>query len=184
MQELTAKYPGFCIKKALHTFSMVINNGTPINNMSLYVLSDSERFCAKVSKIELGHEQTASIIQQQLGGDVNQFLEQVEDEYIRLYVDILGALPSELSFRILFMLDHKSLVIAMQVCKKWYSLIHDQVFWKCLCYLNGWGLVFHPKEKSFDWRDFYQKMVVCSRIDFSVLKTAYFKDLEGIEGLQ
>jgi hypothetical protein len=184
IQELAAKYPGLSIIKALKTFTMIINNGTPMNNLSLYVLSDAEQFRVKVSKIELGDERTVSIIRQQLGLDVNQFLEQVEDEYIRLYVDILGILPSELSFRILFMLDHKSLVTAMQACKKWYNLIHNQVFWKCLSYLSGWGLVFHSKEKSFDWRDFYQKMVVRSRIDFSSLKTAYFKDLEGVDGLQ
>lgn len=184
IHELTAEYHGQSIMKTLGAFSMIIQPGTVPDNILSYILSDPRHISSQVSQISLGDERTLDIIQRELGNDVNHFLEQVEDEYIRLYVDILGLLPPELSFRILFMLDHKSLVRAMQTCKKWYTLINSPVFWKSMSYSNGWGLVFLPKEKAFDWKDFYQQMAVASKVDFSGIKSAYLKDLGGFEGLQ
>jgi hypothetical protein len=163
---------------------MISNSGAQEVNALSYILSDPCKVCKQVSRIELGDETTFKIIEQQLGRDVCQFIDKVEDEYTRLVVDILGMLPTELSFRILFFLDHKSLAISMQICRKWYNLINNQVFWKCMSYINGWGLVFLPKEKSFDWKEFYQSMAFGSKIDFVAMKTAYFKELEGHEGLQ
>lgn len=170
--------------KTLQTFSMIISSGVQVEDSISFILSDPKNICSEISKIEFGDKKSVTIIQQQLGKNVNQFLEQVEDEYIRLNVDILGLLPNELAFRILFMMDHKSIIRSMRICKKWNELISNQVFWKCMSYRKGWGLVFLPKEKYFDWRAFYKQMDAASHINLTPIKVAYAKELIGCEGLQ
>ena len=163
---------------------MIIGSTTHVQNPLAFILSDPKKMCEEISKIEFGDERASAIIKNELGHDLEQFVRQVENEYLCLYVDILGCLPFELTMRVLCYLDYKVLVRAMQTCKKWNNMINNQLFWKYMAYRKGWGLVFLPKDRNFDWRGFYQQMVVAFHLDFTPIKAAYLKELMEYEGLQ
>jgi F-box/WD-40 domain protein MET30 len=63
-------------------------------------------------------------------------------------IDFLGALPVELSFKILSALDTASLCNAAQVSRRWQTLANDDVVWHKMCEQHidrkctkcGWGL--------------------------------------------
>lgn len=76
---------------------------------------------------------------------LSQVAEMVQ-EAIR--IDFVTALPKEIGFKILMLLDSTSLCNAAQVCKRWKAMADDDVVWHRLCEQHidkkcrrcGWGL--------------------------------------------
>ncbi|KAH6668788.1 WD40-repeat-containing domain protein [Halenospora varia] len=75
-------------------------------------------------------------------------------------IDFITALPSEISFKILFFLDTTSLCKAAQVSQKWRILADDDVVWHKMCEQHidrkctkcGWGLPLLERKRLRDWK--------------------------------
>ncbi|CAH1439071.1 unnamed protein product [Lactuca virosa] len=76
-------------------------------------------------------------------------------------------LPEDLCMKIFCLLDHKDLVTAQQVCRKWKVFGLENDLW-CNLFKERWGIeraIFYaPTDDSKSWKDVYAVQDRCDRV--------------------
>ncbi|CAA7391926.1 unnamed protein product [Spirodela intermedia] len=81
-------------------------------------------------------------------------------------------LPSELCSRVFFLLDHRALAAALQVCRAWKRMASEDALWSRL-FADRWGAAsaqFYapPLDGAKSWKDVYEVQDRCDRIGMSL----------------
>ncbi|KAL4575721.1 hypothetical protein LXL04_011805 [Taraxacum kok-saghyz] len=75
-------------------------------------------------------------------------------------------LPADLCSKIFCLLDHKDLVTAQQVCRKWKVFGSENGLW-CNLFKERWGIdraIFYAPVDSKTWKDAYAVQDRCDRV--------------------
>lgn len=152
------------------------------NSMDRFISLNPKLVVEKLLEAKIGNPETYDILKK-AGQAFEHEINNAKSECRKVYIDIIGKLPKSIACRIFLLIGAKNLPNLRRVSKGWCAITRLPMLWRCLSYLNGWGIAFLIP-KNMDWEKFYQTLSVLRKSKVASAIEIFNYEMAGISGVR